>query len=131
MAAEHFAQFYCQVCTSVLKDRNVSVFTNCGHLVCCACHKTPDICPICNAHAEILPIAKVSQLAPHLEGLFLGFKAQKDRFKRQFLKSQAKAFEEIFEQNCLVAEVNESFCCTAVLMRLLCGQPERNLKSPQ
>lgn len=106
MESEYFVPLYCQVCTSTLKDRNVSVFTNCGHLLCCACHKTPDICPICNTHAQILPIARVPQMAPHLEGLFVSFKGQKESLKRQFLKSQAKAFEEIFDQHCMVSEVS-------------------------
>jgi len=95
-ARGQFGPLYCQACTSVLQDRNTAVFTNCGHLICCTCHDKPDVCPICNAQAQIIPIAQVATSLPHLEGLFLDFGGQKERFKRQFLISQAKAFDDFF-----------------------------------
>jgi len=63
MAALKDKVFFCGVCCSELTDPDRSSFTECGHLLCSPCYKTPNMCPICNHASQILSISQVEKLS--------------------------------------------------------------------
>mmetsp|Transcript_88109 Transcript_88109/g.128787 ORF Transcript_88109/g.128787 Transcript_88109/m.128787 type:complete len:180 (-) Transcript_88109:940-1479(-) len=62
MAALKDKVFFCGVCCSELTDPDRSSFTECGHLLCSPCYKTPNMCPVCNQASQILSISQVEKI---------------------------------------------------------------------
>ena len=75
------AQMFCEVCFKP----NPSAFTDCGHLACPTCYdsRSPEGCPVCdNQQANVIAVAKVDQMAPHLSSLFKPLAPQLDAAKK-------------------------------------------------
>ena len=75
------AQMFCEVCFKP----NPSAFTDCGHLACPTCYdsRSPEGCPVCdNQQANVIAVAKVNQMAPHLSSLFKPLAPQLDAAKK-------------------------------------------------
>jgi hypothetical protein len=70
---------FCEFCLKL----GASAFFDCGHLSCSDCYTRADVCPICNARANVLPLDKVAQKAPHLAGLFQDLKSQLEGAEQQ------------------------------------------------
>ena len=94
------AQMFCEMCYKP----NPSAFTDCGHLACATCYgsRSPASCPVCNNQkANVIAVAKVDQMTPHLSNLFKPLPPQLEAAKKALAEATA-----LLAEVCEVAEVN-------------------------
>ena len=94
------AQMFCEVCFKP----NPSAFTDCGQLACTTCYdsRSPERCPVCdNQQANVIAVAKVNQMAPHLSSLFKPLAPQLDTAKKVHEEATA-----LIAEVCQVSKVN-------------------------